>query len=114
MLDQCNELVKTFRMAKDFIQTNQGVPVRLRLFRNNNYDARTYNMPGVDEVAALIVGDFDSSEEGRDIVVHDRGEGLRRIHETHKKYIPLQYPLLFPYGEDQYDENIPFAKTYLF
>lgn len=25
---------------------------------------------------------------------------LRRINETHASYLPLQYPLLFPYGED--------------
>ena len=26
-------------------------------------------------------------------------------------YIPLQYPLLFPYGEDGYQEDIPFRGT---
>ncbi|PNX73420.1 ATP-dependent DNA helicase PIF1 [Trifolium pratense] len=63
---------------------------------------------GVDssEVAALIVGDFDSTEDGRDIVVRKQDGRLKRIHETHPKYIPLQYPLLFPHGEDQYDEKL--------
>jgi hypothetical protein len=106
MLDEYNTLVKSFRMVRDFYNLNENVPVRLRLFRNRNFDPRTYNIPDINEVAALIVGDFDSTVEGRDIVVRERGGLLRRIHETHAKYIPLQYPLLFPRGEDQYDEQL--------
>jgi hypothetical protein len=106
VMDEHNVLVKSLRMVRDFCQQNQNVPVNLRLFRNRNFDPRTYNVPHVGEVAALIVGDFDSTEEGRDIVVRECGGKLQRIHETHAKYIPLQYPLLFPHGEDQYDEKL--------
>jgi hypothetical protein len=106
LMDEHNVLVKSFRMVKDFCQQNQNVPVKLRLFRNRNFDPRIYNVPHIGEVAALIVGDFDSTEEGRDIVVRECGGNLQRIHETHAKYIPLQYPLLFPHGEDQYDEKL--------
>jgi len=106
VMDDTNILVKCFRMVRDFREVYQNVPVQLRLFRNRSYDPRTYNVPEVGEVAALIVGDFDSSEDGRDIVVRERDGNLQRIHETHAKCIPLQYPLLFPFGEDQYQENI--------
>lgn len=105
-MDEHNKLVKIFRMVRDFRALNENVPVRLRLFRNRNFDSRTYNVPDVDEVAALIVGDFEDSEDGRDIVVREKDGMLQRIHETHSKYIPLQYPLLFPFGEDQYQEHI--------
>jgi len=106
LMDECNLLVKSFRMVCDFREANVDVPVKLRSFRNRSSDSRVYNVPEISEVAALIVGDFDSSEDSRDIVVRDRDGGLRRIHETHSKYIPLQYPILFPLGEDQYEENI--------
>jgi hypothetical protein len=106
VMDEHNVLVKSFRMVRDFCNVNQNVPVKLRLFRNRNFDPNTYNVPTVSEVAALIVGDFDSTEDGRDIVVRKYGGKLQRIHETHAKYIPLQYPLLFPHGEDQYDEKL--------
>jgi hypothetical protein len=105
-MDDHNKLVKSFRMVRDFSQSNQSVPVKLRLFRNRSCDPRIYNVPEVSEIAALIVGDFDNAENGRDIIIRERAGYLQRIHETHPKYIPLQYPLLFPYGEDQYDENI--------
>jgi len=106
VMDEHNKLVKIFRMVRDFRALNENVPVRLRLFRNRNFDSRTYNVPDVDEVAALIVGDFEDSEDGRDIVVREKDGMLQRIHETHSEYIPLQYPLLFPFGEDQYQEHI--------
>ncbi|MCI20174.1 ATP-dependent DNA helicase PIF1 [Trifolium medium] len=93
-------------MVREFRQLNQNIPVQLRLFRNRTADVRVYNVPEISEVAALIVGDFDSSECGRDIVVREKDGHLQRIHETHSKFIPLQYPLLFPYGEDQYSEDI--------
>jgi hypothetical protein len=64
-------------------------------------------MPSVDEIAALVVGDIGDDEDGRDIVVRKKDGRFKRLHETHAKYIPLQYPLLFLYGEDQYQENIP-------
>ncbi|XP_015949952.1 uncharacterized protein LOC107474829 [Arachis duranensis] len=65
-----------------------------------------YSAPSCDEVAALIVGDFDSSDHGRDIIVRFTGGRLQCIYETHALYWPLQYPLLFPYGEDGYQLNI--------
>jgi hypothetical protein len=107
VLDENNRLVKSFRMVRDYIQSNDSVPVSLRLFRNRQRDPRTYNMPSVDEIAALVVGDIGDDEDGRDIVVRKKDGRFKRLHETHAKYIPLQYPLLFPYGEDQYQENIP-------
>jgi hypothetical protein len=106
VMDEHNVLVKSFRMVRDFKRSNKNVPVRLRLFRHRSHDPRTYNVPEIGEVTALIVGDFDSSEDGRDIVVREKDGCLQRIHETHSKYIPLQYPLLFPYEEDQYEEHI--------
>jgi len=99
-------MVKSFRMVRDFRLANENIPVRLCLFRNREFDSRTYNVPEVHEVASLIVEDFDDSGEGQDIVVKESGGFLQRIHETHAKYIPLQYPLLFLFGEDQYQEHI--------
>jgi hypothetical protein len=106
VIDDHSVLVQGFRMVRDFRQLNENISVKLRLFRNRNFDPRTYNVPTISEVAALIIGDFDASEDGRDIVVREKDGRLQRIHETHPKYIPLQYPLLFPFGEDQYDEKI--------
>jgi hypothetical protein len=70
-----------------------------------------HNMLTVDEVAGLIVDDFEESEIGRDVIVNDRKFGLTRIHETRVIFLPLQYPLLFPWGENGWEIDIPHRKT---
>lgn len=65
-------------------------------------DGRTHNLPSAPEVAALILGDIDVNMEKRDMILHTCDGKLKRISELHLSYVPLQYPLLFPYGEDGY------------
>ncbi|KAF7844358.1 uncharacterized protein G2W53_001263 [Senna tora] len=76
--------------------------LRLKLIRKHNSDAKTYNLRTASEVAALIVGDIDLSTGERDIIIENISGVLQHIDELHPLYLPMQYPLLFPYGEDGY------------
>ncbi|KAH1213764.1 hypothetical protein GmHk_14G041654 [Glycine max] len=105
MLDEYNVHAKSFRMARDRLADTQVDNVKLRLTATREKDSRTYNLPNVSEVAALIVGDFDPDSR-RDIIVETQNGELQRIHELHSSYLGLQYPLLFPYGEDGYRPDI--------
>ncbi|KAF7807456.1 uncharacterized protein G2W53_039617 [Senna tora] len=102
MLDSCNPLVMQYRTVKERCRTSNKNNLRLKLIRKRNSDARTYNLPTALEVAAIIVGDFDMERGERDIIVENRSGVLQRIDELHPLYLPMQYPLLFPYGEDGY------------
>ena len=44
----------------------------------------------------------------RDIIVSTQNNGLRRILIFHPTYMPLQYPLLFPYGERGFQLGIKY------
>ncbi|KAF7813324.1 uncharacterized protein G2W53_034300 [Senna tora] len=105
MLDSCNPLVMQFRTVKERCKSSNANNLRLRLIRKRHSDARTYNLPTAYEVAALIVGDFSLDRGERDIIVENRSGLLQRIDELHPLYLPMQYPLLFPYGEDGYREE---------
>ncbi|KHN42445.1 hypothetical protein glysoja_033913, partial [Glycine soja] len=105
ILDEYNVHAKTFRMARDRLQDVQVNNIKLKLIANREKDGRTYNVPTVPEVAALIVGDFDANSK-RDIIIETQHGQLQRIHELHSSYLALQYPLLFPYGEDEYRPDI--------
>ncbi|CAH9128704.1 unnamed protein product [Cuscuta epithymum] len=111
MLNEHNVLVKSFRMAKEKLHQSQDSNVKLKLIGKRSGDARTYNLPTVNEVAALVVGDFDESLGERDILVETRTGKLQRISELNPAYFGLQYPLLFPYGEDGYREDIPLGNA---
>ncbi|XP_053597308.1 uncharacterized protein LOC128668406 [Microplitis demolitor] len=74
---------------------------------NNEHRGR-YNAPVVDEVAVLMI---DEDKGPRDIVLTARDGRLQRVSEIHRSYDPLQYPLLFPFGNDGYCINIPQQNT---
>ena len=105
MLDENNAHAKSFRMARDRLTDTQVHNVRLKLIAGREKDGRTYNIPSVPEVAALLAGDIDANSN-RDIIVETQNGQLQRIHELHCSYLALQYPLLFPYGEDGYRTDI--------
>lgn len=112
MVDTDNNWARLYRRLGDAICSLTETPLHVRLFRDRQTDSRIYNLPSVDEIAGLIIGDFDSSDVGRDVIVKKIGGDLQRIDETHVAFIPLQYPLLFPFGEDGYHENIAVSSYY--
>ncbi|GJV47092.1 RNA-directed DNA polymerase, eukaryota [Tanacetum coccineum] len=75
------------------------VNFELRLL-SERISAQQYNAPTVSEVAALITNDFGDGLPLRDIVMNNKDGGSKRISKLHPSYMDLQYPLLFPYGED--------------
>nr|KAJ0208256.1 hypothetical protein LSAT_V11C500233180 [Lactuca sativa] len=107
MLDSNNELVRCYRMVRDVFNSNPHVDLKLRIIGKRWHDGRTYNLPTASEVVALIVGDIGDFIDNRDIVVQTSSEALCRISELHPSYLALQYPLLFPYGDDGHRVDIP-------
>ncbi|CAH1434180.1 unnamed protein product [Lactuca virosa] len=111
MLDENNSLVQAFHMAKDRFHESSTQSVKIRLIGNRTKDGRQYNLPTVSEVAALIPGD-GSPIQSRDVLIEDRGDGtVRRISKLHPSFMALQYPLLFPNGEDGFHLNIPLSSN---
>ncbi|KAL8539318.1 hypothetical protein ACS0TY_001078 [Phlomoides rotata] len=102
MIDKFNHFAMKFRNARERIETGDGSSFEMRLIEKRTGDGRTHNLPTTSEVVALIPGDIDKNMEKRDVVLQLRDEFLQRISELHPCYVPLQYPLLFPYGEDGY------------
>ncbi|GKA76485.1 putative PIF1 DNA helicase/replication protein A1-like protein [Tanacetum coccineum] len=107
MLDRYSPVAHAFRMARDWCNTHSSPDFRLRL-HNERKTTRQYNAPTVSEVAAIIINDFGDVHPTRDIVVEQKDTGPQRVSELHPSYMALQYPLLFPYGEDGFHEKIPY------
>jgi hypothetical protein len=79
----------------------------MRIVTSRTQDPRIYNTLTADEVAAILIGDGSENAAQRDIVLRTSSGGLQYINELHPSYMPLQYPLLFPQGEDGWHPNIP-------
>ncbi|XP_058783552.1 uncharacterized protein LOC131658256 [Vicia villosa] len=110
MLDEFNTHAKSFRMAADRLRHSDVPELKLRLVADRSKDGRIYNQPNVAEVAALIVGDVDTGDK-RDIILERQSGKLKRISEFHPAYLALQYPLLFPYGEDGFRLGVLHRET---
>lgn len=111
MLHENNVLADAFRMARDRFNANDVAPIRLRLLSSRPRDSSIYNLPTTSEVAALIVGDLNDTNCKRDIIVDHKSNGLQRICELHPSFMAMQYPLLFPYGEDGYHKEIKYSEV---
>ncbi|GFQ02664.1 hypothetical protein PHJA_002410300 [Phtheirospermum japonicum] len=111
MLNESNEIVKAFRMARDIYEEGQTTTLRLRLLSARERNDKNYAPPSGSEIAALIVGDIGYGNGDRDVIVEHRTEGLKRISILHPLYMPMQYPLLFSHGEDGYVPGIPFVSS---
>lgn len=66
-----------------------------------------YNLPTCNELAGLIIGDFGVENYKRDVIVDSMEKGLHHVSSLHPAFMPLQYPLLFPYGRRGFQLGIP-------
>ncbi|XP_017255893.1 uncharacterized protein LOC108225517 [Daucus carota subsp. sativus] len=111
MLDQTNELVSKFRMARDRFENHDFVDLKVELKVCRSQSGRENHISTSDEVAGIMVGTTDNTTPDRDIIVEKKFGGLQRISYIHPKLMALQYPLLFPDGEDGYHNRIPFQSA---
>ncbi|KAG0537717.1 hypothetical protein BDA96_03G172700 [Sorghum bicolor] len=65
MFNESNELVKSFRAARDLLLQNPCQPLRLRLLHDRSKNTPQYIMPAASEIAALIIGDFSEEKRAR-------------------------------------------------
>ncbi|KAK9286855.1 hypothetical protein L1049_015261 [Liquidambar formosana] len=88
MLYEINPYANVCQSACQLLDINQVQDLRIRILESRCGNWRQYVHPTSDEVVALM--------------------RLQRISEIHPSYMPLEYPLLFPYGEDGWRIGIPY------
>ncbi|XP_074323771.1 uncharacterized protein LOC141660683 [Apium graveolens] len=110
MLDETNQLVSEFRQQHDLYESDEIVELQITLKVIRSESGRECHISSTDEVAGIMVGDTEETCGDRDIVVNEKGKGLVRVSYVHPKLMALQYPLLFPRGEDGLHPKIKFQK----
>ena len=87
-------------------------PRGYRLLHENprHHDPRTYNRPTSDEVAIAWEGDSEDPlgmPEAKDVLIEARNGERFSVPNWHPAYMPLRYPLIFPFGEPSWHSAIP-------
>ena len=103
MFHKYNHYIRTFKTALDK-NIHDDMKIIIKADRKPiQGHTGVFNFPTVNEVAIIIA---NNNFVKRDIVLELRSNELQRIMETHISYDALQYPLMFPRGEDGYTINI--------
>ncbi|GMF44533.1 unnamed protein product [Phytophthora fragariaefolia] len=102
MMVECNPFAQQFlsfgqKLREDLARGMQVKDIRYVLHSKPS-EPITYNLPTVSEVGVAMVEDGNLTRP-RDLYVVAKDHSLLRLFETDEKYDPLQYPLLFPYGD---------------
>jgi hypothetical protein len=102
LLYKINPYAKIYMHARQILATCTSANLALIGVPRPGCDPKRYNQPSVDEVAMIIEGEGDKIPP-RHIILH-RNNGIPvAISDLHSYYFPLRYPLLFPYGQQQWD-----------
>lgn len=105
MLIRENEMVKNFKQVRERFCETDYMAINLRLLADRLTDGQETNIPkNAYEFAALVPN--DDLTNSRDIIVEYKSNKLKRISNIHPSFMALQYPLLFPFGEDGFRPNI--------
>lgn len=106
MLDIKNKLVRIFRSARDAFKANPNTAFEVKLVAPLKGDGSRYAPGECPEVVGLIVGEDENLAVGFEVAVQYRNGSLKRVSMFHPSYMALQYPILFPYGEDGYHRGM--------
>ncbi|CAN1799648.1 ATP-dependent DNA helicase PIF1 [Linum perenne] len=111
MFDENNVLVKVFRYARDRLNANDLYNVKIKLLAKRISDGREYDLPAVDELAILVVDETGGVTHQPDVMVQHLSNEMERVSFYHPSLMALQYPILFPYGEDGWHPTIMLRNT---
>jgi hypothetical protein len=104
-----NPYIGLYKTAWERLRQSFGNPIRIllnpqmRLIIETGADRRRENLPTANEVAAIIPDESDQAGE-REVVIakrnlDGRNNSFHHVPCTHGAYMPLAYPLIFPYGD---------------
>ncbi len=107
IIEASNSYVASFKYALELIDCPE-YDIVIHSDRKPDDEHRgRFNAPTCSEIAVLLSGTVSDNRDIRLKKRHVDGEyDFQRIHQVHRAYVPLQYPLLHIFGEDGYHDNL--------
>lgn len=105
IMHRVNPYAKVFRNASEILATQESMTIVLKSLAPGKRDAKTYNKPHPDDIAALVEEGSFVEDKPRHIQVSRRDGKLIYMTDLHTPYLLLRYPLMLPYGSQQWDDN---------
>ncbi|PWA97662.1 hypothetical protein CTI12_AA026850 [Artemisia annua] len=93
-------LLLLFRTARDKLLEADIPDFQIRLF--GVVGAQQYELPAGDTIGAIVYEGGPESATDYDIVIERHSREAENVNKLHPRYMALQFPLLFVYGEEGY------------
>ncbi|KAJ0758109.1 putative helitron helicase-like domain-containing protein [Helianthus annuus] len=106
VLDENNKLVKLLRTARELCNSTEVPEFAICLY--SSVKEVCYDRPAAGVIGTIIY-DNQPRASAFDIVIHMKNGVVERVSKLHSLYMSLQYPLLFPYGEQGWNPNLHFV-----
>ena len=112
LLKKINPYVDSLKTCGDRFLENPNPDTRIHLKQHDpsRQNKGTHNKPTSSEVAAIMILPDDMTGDQtieRDILVQSIHGGMISIPFWESCYMPLRYPLIYPYGEQSWNKLIP-------
>ena len=102
-----NPFISKFKLASLKIKENPSLDLIINIITDRNVDKRTYNKPTSNEIAVLIPSLCESSEPtNREGFVFEKNVVVKKINANLASYDPLQYVLMFSFGQQGWEPNL--------
>lgn len=98
-------------MVRDRFENGETINSDIILKVSHSKNGRKNQIGPSNEVVGIQVGDEEEINENGDIIIDNVNGGLEHITNPHPKLMALQYPLLYPTGEDSFHNELYFEDT---
>ncbi|EGG13209.1 uncharacterized protein MELLADRAFT_58373 [Melampsora larici-populina 98AG31] len=105
IMHRVNPYAEVFRNANEILASEDSMTIVLKSLAPGNRDAKTYNKPRPGDIAALVEEGSFIDAKPRHIKVSRKDGKIIYMTDLHTPYLSLRYPLLLPYGSQQWDDN---------
>jgi hypothetical protein len=111
MMQHRNPYYRIYKIAKERISQNVNLCLSLTTADVKKRDPHRYNLPTASEVGVIIRENMTDVNTTRDLIVEYCSGKLKRVPELHSGYLPMRFPLLYPYGEQGWQPGIPLSQS---
>jgi hypothetical protein len=106
-MSEQNTYARWFRRLGERSDVGEEATYSLTNYARQGIDQRVYNAPSTLEVGMVIEANSPDCIGKRDILLRTRANSLIHMTDNYSGYLPIQYPLFFPNGEQGWIHGLP-------
>ncbi|EGF99940.1 uncharacterized protein MELLADRAFT_39963 [Melampsora larici-populina 98AG31] len=105
VLNDVNPYAEFLKSSATVLESRPSLRIMLKTLPPGKREVKTYNKPRPQDVAAIVESSENLDDKPRHIILHRKNNKLKHITDLSTGYLPLRYPLMLPFGSQQWDDD---------